>query len=399
MPAPPSSPPAVAASSEPNTRALRGLAVVYVVIFASGGIQLPLTALAMERAGYAPTTIGAMWAARALMGAFVPVLWGLLADRIGSARPLLIGSLSIGGGLLLWLSTSPEPWVCVLIFALYGLFTNPSGSLLDGMTLTALGARKEHFGRWRAYGTVGFGLSTLIVTFALERGWLMALPSSLFPLCACFTGGGAVVVWRLVPRLARPHLSDPRLIVAAFRQPILLGLIGIGTVLWASHAAYASFLAPLTERVGLSSSVIGWTVAAGVVVEAICMASSTSILRLLGARRIIIGAAVLAVLRWLLASVTVDAVPFVALHAVHGLTFGLFFIVMSGLVAERSPPELRQASQGLLSSLSFGLGGFIGGLACGQAMEHSAMASSTWLTMAAIAAVAVVASVVFTRRL
>ncbi len=382
-----------------NRRALRGLAVAYVVVFASGGIQLPLTALAMEKAGYSPTTIGGMWAARALAGALVPVLWGLLADRIGSARPLVIGSLSIGAGLLLWLSTSPAPWVCVLIFGLYGLFTNPAGSLMDGMTLTALGPHKERFGRWRAFGTVGFGLSTVIVTFCLEQQWLQPLPSSLFPLCALCTGGGGLLVVALVPRLPRPHLSDPRLIAVAFRQPILLGLIGIGTVLWASHSAYASFLAPLTERVGLSPAVIGWTVAAGVTVEAVCMASSTTLLRLLGARRIIVGAAVLATVRWVLVSMTNDAIPFVLLHALHGLTFGLFFIVMTGLVAERAPPELRQASQGLLSSLSFGLGGFVGGLLCGQAMEHSTGAATTWLTMAAIAAVAVVASVFLTRRL
>ncbi len=394
----PDSPPLPPLADE-NRRALRALAVVYVVTFASGGIQLPLLALAMEKAGYAPEVTGGMWAMRSLLGALVPVFWGLLADRVGTARPLVVASLGSGGVLLLWLSTSPEPAVCILIFALYGLLTNPASSLMDGMTLTALGAHKNHFGRWRAFGTVGFGVSTLVVTTLIEHKVLQPLPSSLFPLCALFTGGGAVLVLLLVPRIPRPALSDPGLLLKAFRQPLLFGLIGVGTLLWGSHAAYASFLAPLSERDGLGAGVIGYAIAGAVIVEAVAMASSTTLIRWFGPRRIVVGAAVLATLRWLLATQAHDPVFFVAIHCVHGLTFGLFFIVMTQLVAERAPPELRQASQGLLASLSFGFGGFIGGLIVGQTMAASSSSTPTWLAMAALAAVSLVASLFLTRRI
>lgn len=386
-------------ASPPNRRALYGLAVAYVVSFASGGIQLPLLALAMEKAGYESTTTGAMWAMRALMGAIVPVFWGLLADRLGSARPLVIGSLAIGAVLLAWLSTSPPAAICVLIFALYGVFTNPSGSLMDGMTLTALGAHRSHFGRWRAFGTIGFGASTLITTSLLDAGVLQPTPASLFPICAACTGGGAVAVALLVPRIPRPSLVDLKLVVIAFRQPMLLGLIAIGTLLWGSHAAYASFLAPMTERVSLPSTVIGFTIAGAVTIEAVAMASSPVLLRWFGARTIVISACVLAVVRWIAASQVTSATGFVVVHATHGLTFGLFFIVMTGLIAERAPVELRQASQGLLSSLSFGLGGFVGGLLVGQTMEASHAAAPTWWAMAALAAVATVVSIIVTRSL
>ena len=382
-----------------HRRALYGLGAAYVVAFASGGIQLPLTALAMDHVGVGPATVGAMWAARALAGAVMPVLWGLAADRMGSARPLLIASLSIGAALMLWLSTTPAPWVCILIFALYGVFTNPSGSLMDGMTLTALGERTGHFGRWRSFGTLGFGCSTLVVTLLLDRGMLAPLPSSLFPLCALLTGSGAVIVAVFVPHLPRPALVDSRLIWSAFRQPALLGLIACGTVLWASHAAFASFLAPLTQRIGFPPQVIGFTIAAAVVVEAVAMSTSTTFVKLLGARTIVVGAAVRACLRWIFASQTTSPAWFIAVHSLHGLTFGLFFVVITGLIAERAPPELRQASQGLLSSLSFGLGGFAGGLLCGYSLQATVGAEATWLTMAAVAAGAVVVSAAFTRTL
>ncbi len=387
-------------SAEPHRRALWGLALAYFVSFASGGIQLPLLALAMEKAGYAPTTIGAMWAMRSLMAAGVPVLWGVLADRLGSAKPLLVAALSIGSVLLLWLSTSPSPSTCVLIFALYGMFTNPSGSLMDGMTLTALGARRQEFGRWRAFGTIGFGASTLTTTTLLAYGVLAPLPGSLFPVCAAFTGSAAVVVALLVPRVPRPALTDLRLVGTAFTQPALLGLVAIGTLLWASHAGYASFLAPLTERVGFSPTVIGATVAGAVIVEAVVMSVSPWITARVRARTIIVGVAALATVRWLIAaSITTSPLAFVLIQASHGVTFGLFFVVMTGLVAERVPVELRQASQGLLSSLSFGLGGFVGGLACGAAMESSSTAAPTWLAMAGLSLASMALGLFVTRRL
>jgi MFS_1 like family len=228
-----------------NDRALRGLAAAYFLSFASGGIQLPLLALAMEHAGYPPTTIGAMWAARSLTGALLPVVWGMWADRLGSARPLVMLCLSMGAALLLLLSTSPSDSWCVLIFALYGALAQPGGSMMDGMTLTALGPeRQSQFGRWRACGTIGFGVSTVTTTLLLDSGHLQPSPGSLLPLCALLMGG-AVLAVATVPRIPRPPWTDPRLLLPALRQPILWGLVGVGTLLWSSQSQrWRSLLGP-----------------------------------------------------------------------------------------------------------------------------------------------------------
>jgi MFS transporter, PPP family, 3-phenylpropionic acid transporter len=354
----------------------------------------------MDRAGYEPTTVGAMWAVRSLLGAVVPIPWGLLADRLGSARSLVMAFYLVGIALLLWLSSSPSPTTCVVIFALYGAFSQPAGSMMDGMTLTALGPQRQaQFGRWRAVGTIGFGLSTIIATVLLEWGWLQPSPSSLLPCCAVFLAAAATAMWT-VPPIPRPPWTDVSLLWPSLRQPMLWGLIAVGALLWASHAAFASFLAPLTSRVGLSTSVIGFTIAVVAAVEAAAMMASSQLLKVLGAKTIIVGAALLATIRWLLTSTIEDAAWFVIIQASHGLTFGLFFVVVVGLVAQRVPVELRQASQGLFSSMAFGLGGFGGSLLCGQAMAADLTdASLTWRMMAVLSSLALVAAGMLARRL
>jgi MFS family permease len=89
----------------------------------------------------------------------------------------------------------------------------------------------------------------------------------------------------------------------------------------------------------------------------------------------------------------------VLVHGLHGVSFGLFFITLVGLVAERAPPELRQASQGVISSVCFGLGGFLGSALSGAILERTQSAPLVWSAMALIAGLALVLALVLARQL
>jgi len=176
----------------------------------------------------------------------------------------------------------------------------------------------------------------------------------------------------------------------ALRQPTLLWLIGAGSVLWASHAGYVSFLSPLATRSGLPTTAVGFAVAAAIVCEAVTMPLANAVLRRVSAGRLMLLCAVIALLRWALLTQATTTLTFALLHGLHGFSFGLFFVVIVGVIAARVPAELRQASQGLLSSLSLGVGGVVGGVVVGGILERGEPASLVWWSMAAVAAVAVV---------
>ena len=260
-------------------RALVGLTVTYLLQFGSMGLQLPFTALEMEKAGAGPAVIGAMWGARSLTGAIVPVFWGLLADRMGGARPLVLMSLASGAAIFFALAHHPTPTAAIALFALYGVFANPANSLIDGLVLTALGKDTHRYGRYRAFGTVGFGVATVVVSVLLDQQMLEPTPAALFPIVGVLSALACVAVLLLVPDLPRPALTSLSAVRDAARQPIVLALIGAGSVLWASHAGYVSFLSPLAERAGLPATAVGMGVLAAVTVEAITMpmASTASI--------------------------------------------------------------------------------------------------------------------------
>ena len=380
-------------------RALVGLTVTYLLQFGSMGLQLPFTALAMEKAGAGPAVIGAMWGARSLTGAIVPVFWGLLADRMGGARPLVLMSLASGAAIFFALAHHPTPTAAIALFALYGVFANPANSLIDGLVLTALGKDTHRYGRYRAFGTVGFGVATVVVSVLLDQQMLEPTPAALFPIVGVLSALACVAVLVLVPDLPRPALTSLSAVRDAARQPIVLALIGAGSVLWASHAGYVSFLSPLAERAGLPATAVGMGVLAAVTVEAITMPMATSILRRVGPGPLMLACAVTAVVRWVLTAQATTTLGFALCNALHGVSFGLYYVVIVGVIAARVPPTLRQASQGLLSSLSLGTGGLVGGVVVGGLLEHGAPPSTVWFAMAGVALVATALMVPLVRRI
>lgn len=370
-------------------RALIGLTLTYFLSFGSMGIQLPFTALAMKHAGLGPAVIGSMWAARSLTGAFSPLAYGLVADRLGGARPLLLTALAAGVAVFAGLASFPTPTAAVLLFALFGCFANPANSLVDGMILTVLGPQASRYGRFRVAGTAGFGVSAVAVSVAIERGALSPAPSALFPICAALIAGAFVVVVVVVPAVPRPALTSFSGVSVALKNPLLGGLILAGSLLWASHAGYVSFLSPLAEAVGLPGTV-GMAVAAAVVVEFVAMPLSPLLLRRVSPGTVLVACAAVGALRWWLTPWCTTPWTFALVNGLHGVSFGLFFVVIVGVIAQKVPPTLRQTSQGLLSSLSLGLGGVVGGVGVGAMLEAHLDVRVIWWSMAGIAVVVLV---------
>ncbi len=369
-------------------RALPILAVAYATAFASAGLQLPFTSMAMERVGFSMTSVGVMWAARSGLGILGPALWGTLADRRGDARPFAAASLLVGAVLLVALSFVTQVPTAVVVFGLYGLLAGPAGSLLDGLTITALGDRRERFGAWRAAGTLGFGVTAFGGAMLIDRHLVAPLPSRVFPIAALLTAAGGVAVLAL-PKLPRPRLADTRAVLRRLATRDMIGLFATATLLWCSHIGYSSFLAPLAIGAGLPEWAIGASLLVAIAVETVVLRQAWLFLRRFSGRTLLLSVTALAVVRWLLLAFAVSPWVFVLLNALHGLTFGLFFATLVNLIAARAPAEMRQAAQGVIGSSAFGLGGVLGSLLVGNVLDRYG-ASATWLVMAGVASLALV---------
>ena len=378
-----------------NPAALRALAAAYFFAFACIGVQMPLVAPALLAAGYSAAWIGGMWALRSLTGTLSPTLWGTLADRFGDARPYTIASLGIGGVLFAALGFTSGRISALFLFALYGLVAGASMTLLDGMTLTALGKEKHRYGNIRLYGALGFGVAALFTTSAVEFQWIPETSDVVFPIAGFFSVAGAIAVFR-VPRLQRPKLAKWSQLKSALQQRELIGLGLLSLLHWSSHGAYSSLIAPLGEVCGLGRHSIGIAMGVAIVFEVWMMRSSGAALRRFGAKSLLVWISVLTCVRWLGLALSLNGTAFIAWQALHGVSFGLFYPSVVAILAVRVPEEARQSVQGLFGSLFFGVGGAIGTGVAGAVFEQSG-ALATWWAMVMFSLAALGVSLALTR--
>ena len=380
----------------PSQRALIILASAYALSFAAGGIQVPHATPAMRALGFSLTGIGMMWAARNFMQVLAPPVWGLLADRHGSGRPFAMASLVLGGIVLASVGHVTTEQQAILLFALFGVLGAPSATLLDGIVLTALGDKKREFGRWRFFGTLGFGVAALVSSLSIYWGFLPATTAVLFPICGCLTIAGGLAML-FCPPVPRARLASTWDVIGALKAPGLPLLLLMAMLHWASHSAYSGFLVPLAEARGAASWSVGVAISLAICVELVAMRVTSSLVDRFGTHRVLIAVSALAVVRWTLLAVTTGTASYIALHALHGLTFGIFFPTLVSAVAARVPESARQAAQGVLASLVLGFGSGLGSITAGVVFDHAG-ATGVWISQAVLAAAGLACAITLARR-
>ncbi len=377
-------------------RALVLLPMLYVVHFATAGIHLPLLAPALLSLGLTPGFIGTVLALRALAGMLSPPLWGGLADVLGGTRGLVALSALLAGACFLGLALTADPTLVVLLNVGYGLAGVATTPLIDGAVLTALGEDRRRYGPIRAFGTVGFGVTALGASVLIGRGLLAGTPRVVFGAAAVLAACTAVLAL-FVPNLPRPRLTRGGQLAALWRSPRLGLLALLAGVHWGSHAAHTGFLIPLAKAAGFGTDVAGVAIAAGIVVEVFAMRLAAPLLERYDGRTLLVFISLTTIVRWAGLAMGPDLWGFWALHALHGISFGLFYPILIPLVASSVDGTVRQSAQGLMGT-AFAIGGMLGTFAAGWVFERSGVAS-TWLTMAGIAALALLVVLALPRAL
>ena len=302
--------------------------------------------------------VAACFAAAGFLGTFAG---GALSDRLGP-RGTLIGSLLVTGGSYGWLAFVTAPWAAFAAMGLSGLgfgaFRTSHSS-----ALATLAEREDNslvaFSVNRAMDNFGLGLGAL-------AGGLIATTASPTTFSAIFVVDAAssvafalVVAVALRAPIAAPtqQPEQPRASYrAVLRQRTLLALVGLNVLyVCAGYAAFQSALPIFAKtQAGVSDRGIGLLFLAntfavvGFQLPALRAIKGRSRLRVLAAVGPIWAVAWLAVVAagmWLTGTVALTALLGVAVVFAAG---ECALPVLTMLVAELAPPELRGRCLGLL---------------------------------------------------
>ena len=335
----------------------------YLFYFAILGVLLPYWGLYLLALGFDPARIGELMAIPQATKLIAPSLWGWLADRSGRRMRVVRGACL--AALLVFAGVYPAgasyPGL-VLVMLTFSFFWNAALPQFEVVTLNHLGAQTHRYSQIRLWGSVGFIGAAVGAGPVVEHWGIGIVPALLWGLFALLWLNGLLVPERRVSPVVGKLPSLGRVL----RQPVVLVFFTACFFNQAAHGAYYGFFSLYLEMLHYSRDWIGLLWGLGVLAEVGMFLVMHRLLPRFGARRLLLTALALAVLRWWLIGHFARELPLLLFaQSLHAFSFGMFHAVAIHLIHQFFPGTLQGRGQALYSSLTFGAGNALGSLTAG----------------------------------
>lgn len=353
----------------------------YFFYFAFVGMFAPYWSLYLKSIHFDAVQIAILMSVQPVMRMLAPALWGWLADRSG--KRLLVVQIAALSSALCFLGVffTTRFWGMLPVLGMMSFFWSASMPLVEATTLAYLGERTAHYGRIRAWGSVGFIVAVLGLGYAFDYiaiSWL--LWAGLFILL------GILVFSRQIPPVAAlAHHTDSQPVTRILLQPQVLALFGACFLMAVAHGPYYTFFSIYLVEHGYAKSAVGLLWALGVVCEIGAFFLMPWLMRRYTLPQILAVSFVSAVLRFLLIAWGVEVLGLILFaQALHAITFGAFHAAAVALVHRFFQGRHQSKGQAFYGSLTYGAGGMVGGLASGPLWQH--WGASVMYSMSAVMA-------------
>ena len=376
-------------------------------------VAVYMTAQGMETLTHWPFTVNPIAAIAA------PFFLGLVADRYFATEKVL-GVLHILGGLTMLAvpQATGAPTTFILLLLLYNLFYMPTLGLVNTLSFHNIQDQEKQFPLIRVFGTIGWIVAGLVVSFVLVAFVGDVPERTAAPL---YMTGIASLVLGLYS-FTLPHTPPP----AAGESVSVRSIVGLDALKALGSRSFYVFIIssllisiPLAAYYNFTQIFLG---AAGVeniaATQTLGQASEVVFMLLmpfffvrLGVKwMLIVGMGAWVVRYALFALAAPDAVFWMIATGIllHGICYDFFFVTGQIYVDKKSTPAVRGQAQGFLVLVTYGVGMMIGALLAGnvfnafldgrQALPLEEWAQFWWIPAAFAAVVMVFFGIMFNDR-
>jgi len=350
----------------------------YAAYFAAMGLIIPFFPLWLQQRQVDVTKIGVMTGLLAAGKIVAPPMAGWLADRNppGGLRMIIVAALSLAAFFcIIWLVIDPL-WALSIAILLFGMLWAATLPLADQLSIAVSEARLDSYGRLRAFGSMGFVVTTFGGGFLMVGDGVALLPwwIALMLLLAAAAGFG-FPQRSLYHTLTRSNHDAPN-------RHLLRSLIVAGLLMQLSHGAYYGFFSIYLSGLGYSSWQIGIYWVIGVLAEVVLMWRLSDRLHAASPKWVLSICLLLAAARWIGIASVEQWWLIALLQLLHAASYAAFHITALVWVQRWAPPGQSAAAQGWFSSASFGLGASLGMVGCGWVISQAGFTAAWWLCAA-----------------
>jgi PPP family 3-phenylpropionic acid transporter len=351
-------------AAQPTTASpIYRLALLQFMTFASRGLVVPFINLYLVSVGFSGTQIGVLVGISALVQLLLTPLLNTLADRTARHRQLYYGL--VGGNItaLMGLGLSSNHWWLAGMIVGRDSTELPGAALLSQLTITWLDQQgRAIYGRLRAWGSLGFGLVTMVSgrIFALGGYHLLFVIGALINLAVIPLAH--VLPSHTVPKQERKRVP---------RQMGFYILIASMFVYYIGMSAFNTFnFVYFKKELGTSNEMVGIIAAVAALSEVPMMLMVDRVLRRMNMlTALIIGILGMSAL-WITASLLTNNMLLIPLMMTRGIFFTLQNIGLTLLVARISHPSNAATNQSIIQVTMVGLTVLLTGPISGWLFDH-----------------------------
>ena len=353
----------------------------YFFYFAFVGAMTPFWGLYLKSLAFTALQIGVLMSLLQVMRIFAPNIWGHIADHTGKRTTIV--QIAAVGSVLMFVGVffGDSFWWLFAVMAALGFFWSASLPLVEAMTLSHLGERIDAYGRIRLWGSIGFMVMVVGLGYALDY-----LPITWLPWAVLLIMLGIVAFARAIPEsIILPYHTDHIPVWEIVRKPEVASLLIACLLMAATHGPYYTFYSIYLVDHGYDKSTVGWLWALGVLCEIGIFLIIPRLFARVTLRRLILISFAMAVVRFLIIAWGVESAWLIwGAQTLHAFTFGTYHAAAVGLIHQHFQGRHQARGQALYTSIAYGIGGALGGLASG--ISWDSLGSSWTFTLAAVSA-------------
>lgn len=328
----------------------------YFFYFAAMATLLPFLVLYFNQLGLSGRQIGTLTGMAPLMTLISASFWGGVADSTQQHQRVLW--LTIVGAVVfaLIISVAQTFWWLLLLVIGYAFLAGPIIPLIDSTVLTLLGKQTAQYGRIRLWGAVGWGISAPIAGWLIEQSGLR---------WSFYSFGILMMILLLVAvrlpvqksRIGGTYWTQLGILLRNRQWALFLLVIFIGGM---GLAIIHNYLFLYMQDLGAGKVLMGLALSAATLSEMLVFLFSERLMVRWGTRSLLIIGLLSMTIRLIGCSFVYTPWVVLLFQLLHGPSFAMMWVASVSYAGKMAPPGMEATTQGLLSSVNFGLGAAVG---------------------------------------
>ena len=334
-------------------------ALFFFAYYGYVGVFSPYASLYFADRGLSATQIGILMSLMQVMRIFGPNVWGWVADQ-SRRRVLVLRLTSVAAALTFCGMFVGQSFM--FFFALMvtvNLFTSAQGPISEALMLSSMRGDLTHYGRVRLWGSVGFIVLVTLSGYALDWQGIELMPWIALLMLVMVTS----VTFSLHEEPATQHAQPSNSVRELLSRKSVLSFFASTFLMIAAHSSLYVYYSLYLSDMGYSKSVIGLMWSLGVIAEILFFFYQAPLFRRFGVRKLMLFSLAIAVIRFLMIGWGAQSLAVLLVAQVlHAATFGVHHSASVATLQRWFAGSLQARGQALYISISYGLGGTVGGL-------------------------------------